>query len=82
MSAAELRHHLSQLGWSQARIEQRLAAIETGLAPRTHPHPNGHANGSGLSLVQWLKVAVGIALPLIVLLATGNVELARRLLVP
>jgi hypothetical protein len=80
MSAAELRHHLSQLGWSQARIEQRLMAIETGLAPRTHP--NGHANGSGLSLVQWLKVAVGIALPLIVLLATGNVELARRLLVP
>lgn len=77
MSAAELRHHLSQLGWALARIEQRLTGLGTALTPAT-----GRESGSGPTPMQWLKVLGGLALPLIVLLATGNVELARKLLAP
>lgn len=62
-------HLLTQLGWGLARIEQRLMTIEGRL-------------GSVLTPTQWLKILGGVGLPLLVLLLTGNVDLARRLLVP
>lgn len=73
MSAAELRHHLGNIGWSLIRIEQRLTAMEAARTQVT-------GRESGLSPAQWLKVLAGLALPLIVLLATGNVDLARKLM--
>jgi hypothetical protein len=56
---------LSQHGSALARIEQRCSAIEASIASRLTP-------------MQWAKILVGLALPILVLLLTGNVELARR----
>lgn len=75
MSAAELRHHLSNLASAMIRIEHQLLRLELERTP-----PAGRE--SGLSPTQWLKVLAGLALPLIVLMATGNVELARKLIAP
>jgi hypothetical protein len=52
-----------------ARIEQRCMAIEARL-------------GSAMTPTQWAKIATGLLLPLAVLLLTGNVELARKLMAP
>jgi hypothetical protein len=75
MSAAELRHHLGNLASALIRIEHQLLRLESGLTPAS-------GRESGLSTTQWLKVLAGLALPFVVLVWTGNVELARRLLAP
>lgn len=59
-----------------ARIEQRLIAMDSRLAAIEA------RLGSGLTATQWLKVFAALALPLMVLLLTGNVELARKMLMP
>lgn len=64
--------NLSHLGWALVRIEQRLTAIEASLGrPATAWTPS-----------QWCKLLGGLLLPLLVLMITGNVELARRMMMP
>jgi hypothetical protein len=53
-----------RLAMALERIERRLEAIEAHLARRLTPE-------------QWVKILVGIGLPLLVLLLTGSVEKAR-----
>jgi hypothetical protein len=62
---------LHRIAVDLALINQRLTAIETRL-------------GQPLTLVQWLKIATGLALPLaaILLALGGNIDAARRLLAP
>jgi len=50
---------------SIGRIEGRLAAVELKLERRLTPE-------------QILKIAIGFGLPILVLLLTGNMELARK----
>jgi hypothetical protein len=56
---------MMQQGSALARIEQRCTAIEASIASRLTP-------------AQWAKIIAGVALPLLVLILTGNAELARR----
>jgi hypothetical protein len=61
-------------------INQRLAAIEAALT-------NGRENGSNPSHwhpSQWVKILVGLSLPIAALLLalSGNIDQAKRLLAP
>lgn len=60
---------LTHHGPALARIEQRCMTIEANIASRLTP-------------TQWAKIIAGVALPVLVLLLTGNVELARRFVMP
>jgi hypothetical protein len=59
-----------------ARIDQRLTGLEAALT-----RPIGPASGS-LTPAQWLKLLVGLALPLaaLMLALSGNIDAARRLM--
>jgi hypothetical protein len=58
---------LHRIAWDLARIDQRLTAIEATLAKTVSPS-------------EWLKAMIGLLLPLLVLVLTGNVEAARKLI--
>jgi hypothetical protein len=58
---------LHRIASDLARIDQRLTAIEATLAKTVSPG-------------EWLKAVIGLLLPLLVLLLTGNVEAARKLI--
>jgi hypothetical protein len=72
----QLLSYLSHRDLALARIEQLCTRIEAASSAGSTSHTGG------LSPVQWLKILIGLALPLLVLLLTGNVELARKLIVP
>jgi hypothetical protein len=52
---------------SLARVEHRLSGVEARLDGRLTPE-------------QIVKIAIGFGLPILVLLLTGNLELARKLI--
>jgi hypothetical protein len=58
---------IQRIAWDLARIDQRLTAIEASLAKAVSP-------------MEWAKALAGLALPILVLVLTGNVEAARKLI--